>query len=48
VISNSKTSKELKQAALSEGMRTLRTVGLSKVSEGITTLEEVIRETRAR
>jgi type IV pilus assembly protein PilB len=36
---------ELKKIAIADGMITLRQSGLSKVSEGITTLEEVVRET---
>ena len=36
---------ELRQAAMAEGMLTLRQSGLEKVREGLTTLEEVVRET---
>jgi len=36
---------ELKDAAVEEGMLTLRMDGLSKVRKGITTLDEVIKET---
>jgi type IV pilus assembly protein PilB len=36
---------ELRDQAVSEGMLTLRTDGLKKVERGITTLEEVVKET---
>jgi type IV pilus assembly protein PilB len=36
---------ELKQKAMEEGMLTLRRSGLTKVRDGVTTLEEVVRET---
>jgi type IV pilus assembly protein PilB len=36
---------ELRRAAIREGMRTLRQCGLQKVREGVTTIEEVVRET---
>jgi type IV pilus assembly protein PilB len=36
---------ELKKIAIAGGMITLRRSGLFKVQEGITTLEEVVRET---
>ena len=36
----------IKQAALKKGMRTLREDGLSKVSRGVTTTEEVLRVTQ--
>jgi type IV pilus assembly protein PilB len=38
---------ELKQQALADGMLTLRMDGMKKVEKGITTLEEVIKETAA-
>jgi type IV pilus assembly protein PilB len=38
---------EIKDAAISEGMLTLRMDGLLKVFKGITTLEQVVRETSA-
>ena len=38
---------ELRDAAIEEGMLTLRLDGLKKVERGITTLEEVVRETAA-
>ena len=36
---------ELRKKAIEQGMSTLRRSGLLKVAEGVTTLEEVIRET---
>jgi type IV pilus assembly protein PilB len=36
---------ELRRVACLEGMTTLRRSGLEKVREGVTTLEEVVRET---
>jgi type IV pilus assembly protein PilB len=41
------TSIELKRTAAQEGMKTLRQSGLTKVAEGVTTLEEVLRVTMA-
>jgi type II secretory ATPase GspE/PulE/Tfp pilus assembly ATPase PilB-like protein len=35
----------IKNQAISEGMKTLRVVGIDKAREGITTLEEVLRVT---
>ena len=35
----------IKNQAVSEGMKTLRMVGIDKAREGITTLEEVLRST---
>ncbi|MFW6136975.1 MAG: type IV-A pilus assembly ATPase PilB [Candidatus Aminicenantaceae bacterium] len=39
------SSKALKQKALENGMTTLRQSGLHKIKEGVTSLEEVLRET---
>ena len=36
---------ELRRKAIDEGMITLRGSGLRKVKEGVTTIEEVVRET---
>ena len=36
---------ELRRKAIEEGMLTLRMSGLRKVKEGLTTIEEVARET---
>jgi type IV pilus assembly protein PilB len=38
---------ELRELAVSEGMLTLRSDGLKKVEKGVTTMEEVIKETTA-
>ena len=39
------TAVELRRKALEEGMLTLRMSGLEKIKDGITTIEEVVRET---
>jgi type IV pilus assembly protein PilB len=39
------TAVEIKRKALEEGMFTLRLSGLEKIKQGITTIEEVLRET---
>jgi type IV pilus assembly protein PilB len=44
ILKNVSTA-ELRQAAQSEGMKTLRQAGLLKVLEGVTTVEEVLRVT---
>jgi type IV pilus assembly protein PilB len=44
VLSGS-TSIELKRKAIEEGMVSLRQSGLQKIRQGVTTLEEVLRET---
>ncbi len=36
---------DLREQATSEGMITLRTSGLEKIADGLTTIEEVVRET---
>jgi type IV pilus assembly protein PilB len=36
---------ELRRKAVDEGMITLRSSGLRKVKEGVTTIEEIVRET---
>jgi type IV pilus assembly protein PilB len=36
---------ELRRKAVDDGMLTLRMSGLRKVKEGVTTIEEVVRET---
>jgi type IV pilus assembly protein PilB len=45
MILSGASSIELKRRAIEEGMVTLRNAGLHKVREGVTTLEEVLRET---
>ena len=47
MIMQNASADELRQQALKEGMLTLRMDGLVKVAKGITTLEEVIKETAA-
>jgi type IV pilus assembly protein PilB len=39
------TAREIKRKAVEEGMLTLRQSGLNKIKAGITTLDEVLRET---
>jgi type IV pilus assembly protein PilB len=45
MILSGASSIELKRRAIEEGMVTLRTAGLHKIRDGVTTLEEVLRET---
>ena len=40
-----KSSEDLKRVAIEGGMRTLRMTGLSRMCDGLTTLEEVLLET---
>jgi len=47
LIMNNASTDELRAQALADGMLTLRMDGLLKVGRGITTLEEVIKETAA-
>jgi len=47
IISTSPTLNELRDAARAAGMRSLREDGLMKVSQGLTTVEEVLRVTEA-
>jgi type IV pilus assembly protein PilB len=47
MIMKRSTGREIKLAAMKRGMRTLRMVGLDRVREGLTTLEEVMRVTAA-
>jgi type IV pilus assembly protein PilB len=44
VLHNS-SAMELRKAAIADGMVTLRQSGLRKVMDGLTTIEEVVRET---
>jgi len=39
------SAREIKRKAIEEGMITLRKSGLLKIKEGVTTIEEVVRET---
>jgi len=45
LIHRGASTEELRDAAVRAGMRTLRQDGLDKVFEGLTTVEEVVRET---
>ncbi len=47
MILKSASTSELRQVAQSQGMKTLRQAGLTKVIEGVTTVEEVLRVTVA-
>lgn len=47
LIMNSKSTEVLRNEAQAAGMRTLREAGILKVFDGITTIEEVVRETLA-
>jgi type IV pilus assembly protein PilB len=38
---------ELKKEAILAGMQTLRVSGINKIIEGVTTMEEILRVTRA-
>jgi type IV pilus assembly protein PilB len=46
-IMQSKGTDEIREIAISEGMLTLRMDGLKKVERGVTTLDEVVKETTA-
>jgi type IV pilus assembly protein PilB len=41
------STEELREIAVGEGMLTLRMDGMMKVKRGITTLEEIVKETAA-
>lgn len=45
MVMNSASTQELARAAREEGMRTLRESGLLHIYDGITTIEEVVKET---
>jgi len=47
LVLNGASSAELKRQAVNEGMKTLRMSGMTKVFEGVTTLEEILRVTMA-
>jgi type IV pilus assembly protein PilB len=47
LIMKKATAREIKLLAIEKGMKTLRMVGLDRVKDGVTTLEEVIRVTAA-
>jgi type IV pilus assembly protein PilB len=45
LVATGVTASELRNAAIEDGMVTLRRCGLMKVADGVTTFEEVVRET---
>jgi type IV pilus assembly protein PilB len=45
LVASSVTASELRRAAIEDGMVTLRRSGLMKVADGVTTFDEVVRET---
>jgi type IV pilus assembly protein PilB len=45
LILSGASSHELRQRAIANGMITLRGSGLQKIRDGMTTIEEVVRET---
>ncbi len=47
LVLNGASASEIKRQAIKDGMKTLRMSGITKVGEGITTLEEVLRVTMA-
>jgi len=47
LVLNGASSAELKRGAVKEGMKTLRMSGITKLKEGVTTIEEVVRATMA-
>ncbi len=47
LVLNGASSSELKRGAIKEGMKSLRMSGITKVAEGVTTIEEILRVTMA-
>lgn len=47
LVLNGASSAELKRGAIEGGMKSLRMSGISKVAEGVTTIEEILRVTMA-
>jgi type II secretory ATPase GspE/PulE/Tfp pilus assembly ATPase PilB-like protein len=45
LINRRATAHEIKELAIKEGMRTLRQSAMLKLQQGITTINEVLRET---
>jgi len=43
----SKSTEVIRAEAIASGMRTLREAGILKIFDGVTTIEEVVRETLA-
>jgi type II secretory ATPase GspE/PulE/Tfp pilus assembly ATPase PilB-like protein len=48
MIIEGRTSDDIEEQARKEGMSSLRNEGIKKILEGLTTLEEVARETQVR
>lgn len=47
LVLNGASSAEIKRAAIKDGMKSLRMSGITKVGEGVTTIEEILRVTMA-
>ena len=47
LVLNGASSAELKRGAIKEGMKSLRMSGITKLKQGVTTIEEVVRATMA-
>ncbi|MFQ5900451.1 MAG: type IV-A pilus assembly ATPase PilB [Thermodesulfobacteriota bacterium] len=47
LVLNGASSAEIKREAIREGMKTLRQSGITKIGEGVTTIEDVLRVTMA-
>ncbi|MBI5598179.1 MAG: type IV-A pilus assembly ATPase PilB [Deltaproteobacteria bacterium] len=47
LVLNGASAAEIKRQAINEGMKTLRMSGVTKIGEGVTTIEEVLRVTMA-
>jgi type IV pilus assembly protein PilB len=47
MVLNGASSAEIKRAAIKDGMKTLRMSGITKVGEGVTSIEEIMRVTMA-
>jgi type IV pilus assembly protein PilB len=45
LINRSASTEQLRDAAIQSGMRPLRAAALDKIFQGVTTIEEAIRET---
>ena len=45
IIMNQGSTQAIREAAMRKGMRTLRDSGLLAIYDGVTTIEEVVRET---
>ena len=47
MILDRKSAEDIRRQAQEEGMLTLRQDGIEKIKQGVTTIEEIIRETAA-